>query len=284
MLVAAAAYILLDEDYQVWMGTLAIGFAIVHALAAWLIQARRPSVERLSFVMISMALAFAAAAVPLQAQAAWIPVGWAAQGCALVVWYAHPHRGAASMGAALLALAVIRLVCVDTPYGGRDPFIPLFNPYGLAATTTAACLVGAAFSARHWRGRLGDLDKPAALAAGLASVALIWLIASVETYGYFTAGDGSLKDPAHMQRTAQMALSICWAVYAVVLLATGFWLRSDPIRWAALGVFFVTVLKVIFLDMSDLPGLYRVLAFLVLAVMMGVGAGLISAFNAIGLM
>jgi uncharacterized membrane protein len=273
VLVAVAAYFLLDLDYHVWMGTLAIGFATIHALAAWVVQRRRPAVVRLSFVMISMALAFAAAAVPLQAHAAWIPVGWAAQGLALW-WFGLRIRTEVlrSMGAALLVLALLRLVFVDTPYGTRDPFVPFFNSYGLAATVTAACLVGAAYTARQWRGRLGEIDEAAALAAGLASIALIWLIASVETYGYFSACDAYAIATDHTLRSARTALSICWAVYAVILLAVGFWMHSDPIRWSALAVFFVTVLKVIFLDMADLPGLYRVLAFLVLAVMMGASA------------
>jgi uncharacterized membrane protein len=271
--VAAAAYILLDEDYHVWMGTLAIGFAIVHAFAAWIIQSRQPQVVQLSFATMSMALAFAAAAVPLQAHAAWIPVGWAAQGLALW-WFGMRIRTEVlrSMGAALLLLAVLRLVFVDTPYDVRDPFIPFFNSYGLAAAVTAGCLVGAAFCARYWRGRLGASDAVAAMSAGLASVALIWLIVSVETYGYFSAREAAGLTTDHMLRSAQAALSICWAVYAVILLAIGFRLHNDPARWAALGVFFVTVLKVIFLDMAGLPGLYRVLAFLVLSVMLGLGA------------
>jgi uncharacterized membrane protein len=270
---AAAAYVLLDDDYHVWMGTLAIGFGIVHALAAWAVQEKRERLPQLSFVTISMAIAFAAAAVPLQAHAAWIAVGWAAQGVALW-WFGMRIRAETlrSMGALLLAFALGRLVFVDTPYYTRAPFVPLFNAYGLAATTTAACIIAAALVTRRWLGRLGPVDRPAALAAGFAGIGLVWLILSVETYGYFVAQGASAADSGHMERLAETALSACWAIYAIVLLAIGFRFRSNPIRWAALGLFFVTVLKVIFLDMADLPGLYRVLAFLVLAVMMGIGA------------
>ena len=270
---AAAAYVLLDQDYHVWMGTLAVGFGIVHALAAWAVQARREDLPRIAFVTISMAIAFAAAAVPLQAHAAWIAVGWAAQGLALW-WFGMRIRAETlrSMGAALLALALIRLVFVDTPYYTRAPFVPLFNPYGLAATTSAACIIGAGLITRRWLGRLGPVDRPAALIAGFAGIGLVWLILSVETYGYFVAQGSAAADNEHMERMAQTGLSACWAIYAIVLLAIGFRFHSNPVRWAALGLFFVTVLKVVFLDMADLPGLYRVLAFLVLAVMMGIGA------------
>ena len=272
-LAAAAAYVLLDEDYHVWMGTIAIGFGIVHALAAWAVQARRGHLPQLAFVTISMAIAFAASAVPLQAHAAWIAVGWAAQGLALW-WFGMRIRAETlrSMGAVLLTLALGRLIFVDTPYSTRAPFVPLFNPYGLAAATTAACIIAAALITRHWLGRLGPVDRPAALVAGFAGIGLVWIILSVETYGYFAAQGDTATNIAPMDQLAQTALSGCWAIYAIVLLSIGFRFRSNPVRWAALGLFFVTVLKVVFLDMADLPGLYRVLAFLVLAVMMGIGA------------
>ena len=49
-------------------------------------------------------------------------------------------------------------------------------------------------------------------------------------------------------------------------------LPSRPLRWAGLGLFGITLLKVVFWDMAELREYYRVLAFLVLALMMGAGA------------
>ena len=73
-------------------------------------------------------------------------------------------------------------------------------------------------------------------------------------------------------RTAQTTLSGVWAAYAVGLLASGFRWRSAALRWGALGLFALTLSKVFLIDMASLPGFYRVAAFFVLAVMMGIAA------------
>jgi hypothetical protein len=63
-----------------------------------------------------------------------------------------------------------------------------------------------------------------------------------------------------------------WAVYAGVLLALGFRLESVPLRWTALGLLGVTLAKVILVDMAGLPGIYRVVAFFILSLVMGAAA------------
>ena len=99
---------------------------------------------------------------------------------------------------------------------------------------------------------------------------------SVETYGYFNAGGSAIYDTGsgELIRSSTAACTACWAGLCPwsLLLQVGDALAIPSAGYAAAGYFFVTVLKVIFLDMADLPGLYRVLAFLVLAVMMGLGA------------
>jgi uncharacterized membrane protein len=273
-LFAAAGYVLLDEDYHTWMGTAAVGMATVYAVLGWFVLRERREDERQLLVVVATAMGFVAAVFPLQAEAAWIPVGWAVQGAALW-WFglrvrSEPLR---ALGGVLLALAVGRLVFVDTPYTGREPFVPIFNKYGLPAFTVAACLLAVAAVSRRWSGRLGAVDGPLALIAGLGGFALVWLILSVETYTYFTAQmrlPGA--DVSGLEQTAQTALSVVWAAYAAVLLALGFWLRVEALRWAALGLFGLTLAKVVLVDMAGLPGLYRVAAFLVLSLMMGAAA------------
>jgi uncharacterized membrane protein len=73
-------------------------------------------------------------------------------------------------------------------------------------------------------------------------------------------------------RAAQTSLSVLWAGYAAVVLALGFRLRSRPLRCLALGLFGVTLGKVVLVDMAELPGFYRVAAFFILSVMMGAAA------------
>ena len=63
-----------------------------------------------------------------------------------------------------------------------------------------------------------------------------------------------------------LATSIAWALYALVLLALGVRRRSVGLRWVSLGVMMVTIAKVFLYDLGELQDLYRVASLLGLAV------------------
>jgi len=263
---AIAAYVLLDDDYHVWMGSLAIGLAVIYAALGLLVLRRRPEDQRQLLVVVSIALAYIAIAFPLQASAAWIAVGWAVEGLALW-WFGLriQSRMLRGMAAALLVLAIGRLVLVDTPdVAPRGRFVPFFNRYGLPAALVAVCVFAAAGASRRFLARLGPVDRMAHNVLAVAGVGLAWLIVSKESYDFCLVYFNS--------RSAQTTLSGVWAAYAALLLAIGFRLRSGPLRWSALGLFGLTLGKVVLIDMSGLSGFYRVMAFLVLAVMMAAAA------------
>jgi len=291
-----ALYTLLDDDYHVWMGTLALAVAIVYAaigaLAAW----RRPEDTRQLLAAVAIAMGFVAMVFPLQADAVWISLGWAVLGLALWWFGLRVDAGALrGVGGVLLGLAAGKLVLVDTPVAHLGP-VPLLNDYAAPGAGVAACVLAAAAAARRFRRRLRLPDRIAARAAGLVGMLLVWLILSVETYQHFDVqveqkiaaaqqygGDAvdaqgrPLRDTlgadlTRLRRQAQTALSVVWAVYGAVILALGFRLRSSPVRWTALVLLAVTLGKVLLVDLAGLPGFYRVATFLVLAVVLGVAA------------
>lgn len=272
LLVALAGYTLLDDDYHVWMGTLAVGMAIIYTARSWLVLRIQPDDVRHILVATATGLAFLAMVFPLQAEAAWIGLGWAVLGLALW-WFGLRIESDALriFGAVWLVLAVGRLVLIDTPWQGRTPFLPVFNKYALPALAIAACVSATAVVSRRL-GRDGA-ERTGRLLTGLAGVVLVWLVMSVDTYQYFTARIGrSRLEPTTLVRLAQVGLSVLWAVFAALLLMVGFRLPSRPLRWLALGLFGLTMIKVILLDMAGLSGFYRVTAFFVLSMMMGAAA------------
>lgn len=258
---AAAGYVLLDPSiWHVWMGTLTLGVAILYAALGWLIFWRRADDQRLLLGMVAVSMGFTAAAFAVQADAAWIALGWAVEGLAL--WWFGLRIGSGAlrgMGMGLLLLAAGHLVTADSH--GRDAlFIPLFNAYALPASLVAACVLGAAACAQPFRRRWQEADHVAVWGAGLIGAGLVWLIITRETYDYF--------EVQRRYEAADLSLSAAWALYAAIMLAAGFGWRSLPIRLLALGLFAVTLLKVLAVDMSGLPGLYRVTALLVLALVL----------------
>jgi uncharacterized membrane protein len=66
----------------------------------------------------------------------------------------------------------------------------------------------------------------------------------------------------------QLALSVLWSLFAGSMTAAGFRLRLRGARIAGLALFGVTLLKVLFLDISELRQFYRILALLALGVVL----------------
>ena len=88
----------------------------------------------------------------------------------------------------------------------------------------------------------------------------IWALISCETW---TATDAAAGD-----RTATLALSIAWITYAIVLLTVGFIRRWRAVRFAALGMIGLTMIKLVLVDLSHLRELQRIVSFAITGVVM----------------
>jgi hypothetical protein len=107
----------------------------------------------------------------------------------------------------------------------------------------------------------------------LALIALTW-----EASDYFDrqliasqqAGLGGVNY-AQLRLARDFSYSAIWLVYGCGLMATGFWKRSAFVRWQALVLMALTILKVFLYDVSALERGYRILSFVILgAVLLGV--------------
>src|SRR5206468_2955510 len=109
LLLTAAGYVVLDEKIPDWMGTLAIAMAVMHAGLTWVVLKRRPADGVHAFLHVALAMGFIASALPLQARAPWVAVGWAVQGL-LLWWFSLRIRNVSiqAMSLAFLAAAVLR--------------------------------------------------------------------------------------------------------------------------------------------------------------------------------
>jgi len=95
---------------------------------------------------------------------------------------------------------------------------------------------------------------------GLFSFAVL----NVGVAGFF-GGDGAFTLSTGDRFAWQLAYSLVWLAYAMAVLWAGIHWRSVKARYAALGLFFLTSLKIFFLDLWRLGSLYRVASFVGLA-------------------
>ena len=81
----AAFYVLMKDDYRVWMGVAAVIMAGVYTAEARLLLAFRPKATANVLTAIAVSLGLIVVAIPLQADTRWIALGWAAT--AATLWW-----------------------------------------------------------------------------------------------------------------------------------------------------------------------------------------------------
>jgi uncharacterized membrane protein len=70
------------------------------------------------------------------------------------------------------------------------------------------------------------------------------------------------------EEAKQLTLSAVWAVYSIFLVALGILKKIRVIRFFAIILFGITILKVFLFDLSSLDTIYRILSFLILGVIL----------------
>jgi hypothetical protein len=221
---------------------------------------------------LGTALTFVTLAIPIQLEANWIAIAWSVE--ALLMLWAAFETGALPLrrfSAVVFALALGRFLFVDTPWGYRPAFTPVFNRYFLGMLALTVCLAGAAYV--YWRFYRGS---DMALKIGLLAFAVFWLGSSFEASTYFSARTGApgfatvsgIETARRLAWAGQLALSLLWSVYAGALTAAGFRFQVRALRIAGLILFGITLFKAMIIDISELREFYRILALLILGLIL----------------
>jgi hypothetical protein len=213
------------------------------------------------------ALFFITLIFPIQLDRQWITVGWALEGAALC-WLFHrvPHPGLRLAGVALLIVVFARLALNPAvlSYHQRAAF-PILNWYLYTYGIATVCLFAAARLLAPPRHRvLGHNARPLLYTLGTV---LAFLIVNIEIADYFsTPGAAALTFQFSGNFARDMSYSIAWALFALLMLIVGMRKEIAPVRYAGLGLLGITVIKLFFHDLSQLDQLYRIGAFVVVAI------------------
>jgi hypothetical protein len=227
------------------------------------------------------ALFFITLIFPIEFERQWITVGWALEGAALCWLFRRiPHSGLRLASVALLLVVFVRLALNPAvlSYHPRAAF-PILNWYLYTYGIATICLFAAARFLAPPRNRvLGYNVLPLLYTLGTV---LAFLIVNVEIADYFsTPGAAALTFQFSGNFGRDMSYSIAWGFFALLLLIIGMRNRTAPARYAGLGLLSVTVVKLFFHDLSQLDQLYRIGAFVVVAVIAIVASFLYQRFLA----
>src|SRR5712692_30670 len=269
-----AMYEEVDKHVMAWF---ALGLAAVYIFLSRQVRARYPDPaagQRLHFLHLALAIGFITIAVPIRMDAHWITIGWFVE-AAVLLWVADRIHSdfLNAFAVAALVLGVVRLLFIDNFYSTRL----IFN--ARMATHAVAIAVLAILA---WYGSKCN-DEKGRNAAAIAIVALnaLALIAlSREVSGYYAEQIASARpkpglwnqfDWMNLRRVEiarDFTYSALWMGYGALLMLVGFWRRSAFVRWQALLLIAVTIVKVFVYDVSRLDRGYRIVSFIVLGVLL----------------
>jgi hypothetical protein len=265
-------YELIRTAYPNWVpGLVPAAFALPSLLGLFVLLKPAPLTSPARNAQLALfggaTLFFITLIFPIEFDRQWITVGWALEGAALC-WLFHrvPHPGLRLAGVALLVTVFIRLAVNPAvlSYHPRAAF-PILNWYLYTYSVATVCLFAAArLLAPPRHSVLGHNALPLLYALGTA---LAFLLVNIEIADYFsTRGAAALTFEFTGNFARDMSYSIAWALFALLLLIVGMRKRTAPVRYASLGLLGITVVKLFFHDLSQLDQLYRISAFVVVAV------------------
>jgi uncharacterized membrane protein len=253
------------------LGLVPAAFAVPSLLGLFVLLKRTPLESPARNAQLALfggaALFFITLIFPIQFDRQWITVGWALEGAALC-WFFHrvPHAGLRLAGVVLLIIVFARLSLNPAvlSYHPRAAF-PILNWYLYTYGIATLCLfIAARLLAPPRHLVLGSNAPPLLYAFGTV---LAFLLVNIQIADYFsTPGAAALTFEFSGNFARDMSYSIAWALFSLLLLIVGMRKRIAAVRYASLGLLGVTVVKLFFHDLSQLDQLYRIGAFVVVAI------------------
>jgi len=270
------AYGMIEEVNKLDMAWFALALSAVYIFLSRQVHARKlapAASEILYFLHLAVAIGFITIAIPIRLDTHWITIGWFIE-AGVLLWVANRVQSdflnAFALGA--LVLGVARLLLVDNFYATQL----IFN-LRMATYAVAVAVLGAV---AWYGGKRGDGAARVVSAMALVALNALALIAlSREVYDYYLRQIGSLHTPTNQWRGAYLdfrnveierdfTYSALWMTYGAMLMIVGFLRRSAFVRWLALILIAVTIVKVFVYDFSQLERVYRIVSFIILGVLL----------------
>jgi uncharacterized membrane protein len=193
--------------------------------------------------------------------------GWVAYGLAVYLWPKVLDKPFRLAGVALAAMGFLKMIFFPFRYpetfGNLTPVLNLPNLVYLAFIGALLFL-----NLKDPKDRWPLETLPARWFWGTIMCLFSFFVLNVEVVQLFGVQGHPFTFSTDERFSQQLAYSLSWLLFAMGLLWVGIKWASVAVRWAALSLFFVTTLKIFFMDLWNLGQLYRVASFIGLAVVL----------------
>lgn len=268
-------YLLLQDHYSAYLGFFALLLAMAYAGLAMLARRRSPNDQFLILIQLGIALTLITLAIPIQLKQHWITLGWAMEALVLTWVGFRTESDKTRFGALLIVFLVsIRLLFFDTAGWPWNNFTFLLNSRAFTFAGTLAAMLAMAWL--YWKMRdqcMGNEKYISAALILLANFLFLFFFTTEIHQGYQaqlyqTEPQGGVRMTTdysmirEVRSQEQLMISFFWGVYSILLLIVGIVKRYSPIRWLAMMLFAMTILKVFIVDLSELEKVYRIFSFI----------------------
>jgi len=210
-------------------------------------------------------LTFVSLIFPVQFHREWITLGWALEGVGLMLLYRWlPNRRLRAVALIVFFAAFVRLALNPAVlnYHPRS-HTPILNWYLYVYGIVALCL----FAGGYWFGspreRVYEKQGPTVL-YGLSGFVL-FLLLNIEIADYFSIGP-TLTFSFAGNFARDMTYTISWSLFAFGMLLMGMIKQIRLLRFGAVALLCLALVKLFFHDLDSLSQLYRIAAFLSVAI------------------
>ena len=184
--------------------------------------------------------------------------GWSAE-AVILAWVA---RRTGEQRALVFSFVFLGLAALHTVVDEAPPDSLIEGVADLPVAVAAVLCVGIAALIVS---QLVELVDVRLVLLGVGSVAILYAVS-------LTIVDLVQGDAAEPSQSAQVALSMFWGIVALVAIVVGLVRDVRELRYGGLALLGLSVAKVFAYDLSELDSLYRVLSFIVVGIVLLVGA------------
>ena len=266
----AYSFAMISDRYQVeFVSIVSIAYALIFFLMSRFVYSRDHEQLGAFVMMISKATLFLVLTVPILFSRHWITFFWAIQ-AGVLLWAALKLKSKwlYISFVIILSLATLKFFLYDYSEVFRLRFPAVYFRSGytrllLERLLTSATILASVFLSLRLRKKFGNemglfREKDTTLLQVVFGI-ILFLMLNIEVGAFF-------HDYASQARFA--AISVLWALFSIVMMVLGFLKVKASLRQCAIGLFGITLIKVFFVDMSNVSTPYRVVSFMILGIML----------------